>query len=478
MTILNRIKTLFLPLPSAPPNTAPTSPNASSPIETLSLSESESEFLVGAVSLNTPDFDRDQYSREELQQQCLDAWRLNPLARRITEITSQYVVGGGFTISSPDKVTNAFLKDFWSHRFNHLDTRLIEICDELTRSGNLFILLSTDSGGMTYLRPIPASLIHEIQTKESDIEQEESYTLKGSSDLDPLVYPAYRPETECFDNLPHAVVHYAINKPAGAVWGESDLAPILKWLSRYSAFLDDRVRLNRYRNAFLYIVKSLYANETTRRARQTQLAANPPTPGSILVTDQSEEWEVLSPKLESDDAERDGLALKKMIASGAGLPLHFLAEPESSTRSTAEASGGPTYRKFQQRQQFLTWLIKDLLMIALTRHSLVTGTKLSDEIEVHPSDLSGRDNVALAMAGSNIASSFETLYNLGAVSQEEFIRVLYRFIGEECDPQQIVSAGTGVDIRKITIPSSSTARDRKQPLKIDPTTGDPKEPNP
>jgi len=271
-------------------------------------------------------------------------------------------------------------------------------------------------------------------------------------------------------------VHYAINKPAGAVWGESDLAPILKWLSRYSAFLDDRVRLNRYRNAFLYIVKSQYANETTRRTRQTQLAANPPTPGSILVTDQSEEWEVLSPKLESDDAERDGLALKKMIASGAGLPLHFLAEPESSTRSTAEASGGPTYRKFQQRQQFLTWLIKDLLKIALARYSLVTGSRLSDEIEVHPSDLSGRDNVALAMAGSNIASSFETLYNLGAVSQEEFIRVLYRFIGEECDPHQIVSAGTGVDIRKMTSPSPS-ARDSKQPLKIDPTTGDPKEQN-
>jgi len=155
-----------------------------------------------------------------------------------------------------------------------------------------------------------------------------------------------------------------------------------------------------------------------------------------------------------------------MIASGAGLPLHFLAEPESSTRSTAEASGGPTYRKFQQRQQFLTWLIKDLLKIALARYSLVTGAKLSNEIEVHPSDLSGRDNVALAMAGSNIASSFETLYNLGAVSQEEFIRVLYRFIGEECDPQQIVSAGTGVDIRKITHPQP------KQPIKVDPETGE------
>jgi len=142
----------------------------------------------------------------------------------------------------------------------------------------------------------------------------------------------------------------------------------LKWLMRYSSFLDDRVRLNRYRNAFMYVVKSTFVNDTTRRARLAQLAANPPQPGSILVTDESENWSVLAPKLESSDAEKDGLAIKKMIASGAGIPLHFLAEPESSTRTTAEASGGPTYRKFQQRQLIFVGIIKDLLEIVLNRY--------------------------------------------------------------------------------------------------------------
>jgi hypothetical protein len=33
-----------------------------------------------------------------------------------------------------------------NHRFNHMDSRLIELYDELTRSGNLFILISTDTG--------------------------------------------------------------------------------------------------------------------------------------------------------------------------------------------------------------------------------------------------------------------------------------------------------------------------------------------
>jgi len=452
MTFLDHLKGLFVTRPV--------------PTQRVQLDESENEFLAGATSLNTSEFDRPQYSREDILTQCLDAWRYNPLARRITEIISQYVVGAGFSLSSPDQKTELFLQDFWTHRFNHMDTRLIELCDELTRSGNLFILISTDAGGMSYLRVIPASQIDEITTKENDLEQELSYTLKPEVFKEPITYTAYSPDGDSLSGP--VVIHYAINKPAGAIWGESDLSPILKWLSRYSAFLDDRVRLNRYRNAYLYVVKASYSSENTRKARQAQLALNPPTPGSILVTDESETWEVISPKLESDDAERDGLALKKMIAAGAGIPLHFLAEPESSTRSTAEASGGPTYRKFQQRQTFFQYLIHDLLMIVINRYNLITSSNLSDEIEVHPGDLSGRDNVALAMAGSNLTSAFQTLYDLGGVSLEEMVRVLYRFIGEEGDPKEIVSQGTGVDKRQ----ASTAQPNLKQPVKVNPETGE------
>ncbi len=39
--------------------------------------------------------DRSDGEREDLLRQSLDAWRNNPLARRIVGLTSQYVVGGG-----------------------------------------------------------------------------------------------------------------------------------------------------------------------------------------------------------------------------------------------------------------------------------------------------------------------------------------------------------------------------------------------
>ena len=43
------------------------------------------------------------------------------------------------------------------------------------------------------------------------------------------------------------MLHYAVNRPIGAVRGEGDLTPILPWAKRYSEWLKDRVRLNRQR---------------------------------------------------------------------------------------------------------------------------------------------------------------------------------------------------------------------------------------
>ena len=227
------------------------------------------------------------------------------------------------------------------------------------------------------------------------------------------------------------VLHFAVNRPAGAQWGEPDLAPALKWLARYAAWLDDRVRLNRFRNAFMYVVKARFANEAARQARQLRLAANPPQPGSILVTDESEDWSVLSPKLEALDASTDGLAVKKMIAAGLGVPLHFLAEPESSTRTTAEAAGGPTFRHFEERQRLMEWIVRDLLQAAARRRSML-DSRVDGEalIEVHGGDISARDNAELANAGSQAAAVAGNLFDRSLIDADEYLRLVYRFMGE------------------------------------------------
>lgn len=396
----------------------------------LSLMETEGSFLVGATALGDQPRDRHAYDRLQVMDDCLDAWRFNPLARRIIELTTQYVTGGGMQLNCADLRAREFLLGFWRHPLNHIDARLGELSDELARSGNLFLLLSTDAGGMSYLRAVPSADIERISSRPNDVEQELSYHTRPDINGVSISYPAYDP-LEDSPEMPPVMLHYAVNRPVGAQWGESDLAPVLRWLSRYASWLEDRVRLNRFRNAFMYVVKSRFASENARAARQSQLTATPPASGSILVTDESEEWSVIAPRLEALDASTDGLAIKKMIAAGVGLPLHFLAEPESSTRTTAEASGGPTLRRFEQRQRALRWILEDVLRAALRRAARADAS-LNPEahFQVQAGDISARDNGALAEAGSKAAAVAQELYAQGLIDKAELLRLVYRFLGE------------------------------------------------
>ena len=441
--------------------------------ETLSVNEDDNTFFVGTRRYDETDRDRQEYNRQDVLEQCLEAWRDSPLARRIVELTSQYVVGNGFDVQCKDQHTKDFIDLFWSHRLNRMDARIVELCDELTRTGNLFLLLTTDHAGMTYIRSIPATNIDKIFPTPNDIEQPLLFITKPDENLENNTYAAYNANADW--QLPDGtflpvVLHYAINRPAGAQWGEPDISPILPWLRRYSAWLEDRVRLNRFRNAFLYIVTGSFVSEDARKARQATLAANPPSPGSFLVSDASETWSVISPKLEAMDAREDGLAIKKLIAAGVGIPMHFLAEPEGSTRTTADSAGGPTFRRFEQRQRFFIWLLQDLLSVVVSRRAQVDYVvSPKADIKLSGSDISAKDNVAHSIATVNILNALERLYDMGLISQRELLRATYRFAGETADIDELMAAGTGIDRRETSKPIQPASKD---PVDVD--SGSPK----
>jgi hypothetical protein len=450
----------------------------------LAISESDSTFLVGAAAAGETRRDRLAYDRAEIYADALQAWQVNPLARRIVELTSQYVVGGGIALNCKHAGTAQFVDAFWNHRLNRMAVRCFELCDELTRSGNLFVLLTTDAAGMSYLRAVPAADIERIEAQPNDIEQPAWFVSKPDGQQRVTTWPAYAEESD--DGQSAVMLHYAINRPVGAQWGESDLAPLLKWLGRYSAWIEDRARLNRFRNAFLFVVKGSFTSEADRAARQAVLAANPPAPGSILVTDGGEEWSTISPQLEASDAQNDGLAIKKMIAGGAGVPLHFLAEPESSTRTTAEAAGGPTYRRFEQRQDFFVWMLGDILRVAIARRALVDRrVRRGAALSIQGADISARDNVALSMAAGNIYNVFAELRRLGVIDDAEMLRMIYRFAGETADVEQLARAKPGTSAAADAAAASAAAAVPKESARIssgkhtlrgaavDPLTGEP-----
>ncbi len=140
----------------------------------------------------------------------------------------------------------------------------------------------------------------------------------------------------------------------------------------------------------------------------------------------------MDPKLDSFEANNDGLALKKFIAGGHGIPLHWLAEPESSTRTTAEAAGTPTFKTLEERRALFLALVQTVLKVAVARRA-ARGDATVDanaQVYVKAADISERDNASLALASTQTINSFGLLWAANLITADEFLRIVYRFAGE------------------------------------------------
>ncbi|OQB28007.1 MAG: Phage portal protein, SPP1 Gp6-like [Chloroflexi bacterium ADurb.Bin180] len=393
------------------------------------------------VAGGSPTLDRDWGLRRDDLDDALEAWRANPLARRIVALTTDYVVGSGIAVRSDVEWVQRYVNEFWA--LNRMDERLYAWCDELTRSGELFVVLRTDPvSGMGFVRAVPAVWIDAVQTDPDDLERELSYhraPAGGPEGLEGRWWPAA--SAAAVPGPDEVMLHHAINRPVGCVRGESDLGPLLPWLRRYREWLENRVRLNKFKTAFLWDVTVTGSPGSADALRSKRFRyQTPPEPGSIIVHDDSESWDAVTPRIDAWDAKDDGKALRLMIAAGAGVPLHFMGEGESATRATAAEMGDPTYRHYYRRQLAFGDLLLDLLRTAIRRaNARGRGRSLSDyQLRCSFPDITKQDNLELARSAQAIAGALEVYAREGWVDRRTAIEMAMRFAGELVDVERVI----------------------------------------
>lgn len=398
----------------------------------------------GWSSLSNRPHERDQAEIQELYADTLTAWRKNPIAKRITDITSDYVLGDGLHITSTFEPLNEFIKRFWHHRQNRLQLRLPTMVEELSRAGDLFPILfrdpSPDAAGMSYLRFVTKDQIHRIVTAPADWETEIAY-------IESL--PEQPGKTKTWRNPAHplaqradaVMMHYSVNLPLGALMGESDLTTMIPWLLRYSRMLEDRVRLNWAIRAFYWVVTVPSAKVNAKREEYK----NPPEHGAIIVKDKGEEWEAQTPLLRGADAQHDLTAIRRMIDAGSGFPPHWRGEPENATLATAEAMQAPAERHLRRRQLHTIYMLEDILFIAYNRAREITELPALPNrdydtlfIPVVP-DITRTDNLELARSAHELAQAYRQLTPADPATSpaltHQFVAELFRLMGRPITPQ-------------------------------------------
>ena len=385
----------------------------------------------------------------ELHNACYEAYNANPLANYIVEITTNFVLGNGVAVRAANRRVQRAIDRFWDDPDNHMATRVYALCTELSLYGEQFIRFFVNPyDGSVKIAQIDPSLIDEIETDPENVEkvwrvhrrpQGPSYqpsafssqpTSTGQaagagSGADSRRLTADSCEGQWL-TCPDEVVQFAINKVSNAKRGKSDLATLLPWLRRYRDWLTDRVRINKYKGAFLWTIKLQGADRKTIDRKRMEYSY-PPEPGSIVVHNESEEWSAVQPQIGADDVAADGRAIKLMIAMGAGLPEHYLAEGGEVNYATATEMGLPTFRKFQRRQDQFALLIRTIvdrvLDEAVKAGTLPAGVDRTYTVEMP--ELAPDDIARAAQATATMATALATARDRNWISDETAMRLLY-----------------------------------------------------
>jgi hypothetical protein len=358
-----------------------------------------------------------------------DYYRTNPLAFRLIQLQVDHVLGEGVQLKSDDPLVQAELDLWWHHPLNSLAVRQFDMMTALSMDGEIFVTVHQNPYDLTsYVRLVPASLIDRIETNPDDLEDE----LRFHQTAQPMtpdtlmrMPSALQAEGRWWDK--GDMFHFAVNRPAGVVRGQSDLMPLLPWLRRYRDWLTDRVRLNKYRTAFVWHVQLTGADRRALLQRQAELAV-PPSPGSVIVSNEKETWTAVQADIKASDSQADGLAIRLMIAAGAGVPLFWLAEAEHTARGTAGEMAEPTYRHLRQRQLFFGFVLRQLAVNALHRRGL-PDVELADVVAEFP-EMDTTDALTIGQTMAQLTGSINDGVANGWLTKEDAARIFQHYIGE------------------------------------------------
>jgi hypothetical protein len=363
-----------------------------------------------------------------------EAWRTNALARRVVNLVTDYVVGDGVRVDADVRTVSRFVRAFWQHRQNRLDLRLREMVDELTRSGELFVVLHRNPlDGMSYVRLIPAAQVREVRWRPGDYEHLTEIGEQAGPGPELCWWPVYQADQpELTRDKAAVVLYFAINRPSGAVRGSGDLDPVLYWLQAYSEWLDGRVQLNRIKSAFYYDVEVDGAPADVEDARQRYMT--PPSGGVVVVHSAREKHHVQQANISAGDAEADGLALRLLIASGSHLPIHFLSEVMSgSSLGSSVAMNEPTFKHLEARQAFVREMLLEILETAYARSAEIGKQRplalAALQLRVEMPEIQRDDNQQLALAAKNLAEAFALARSAGLERDARMVRLIYKFAG-------------------------------------------------
>lgn len=295
-----------------------------------------------------------QVEMDRAQAIALYLWRRNPMAKRLTEMLADFVVGDGITFEADDPDVQDVLDEFWHDPKMQLHLRHRDLVRDQSLYGEqAWEVVTNETSGRVRLRFIDSDRIRGIRINSENALEDSAIVLKPKNVGDPdVILPMVTFDDETDPTSPVWTgngFYFGVNRVTGQGRGVPDLLALADFVDGYDQLLFNALERSGLINAFVWDV-TLTGSTETQVTEWAQKHGTAPAPGSVRVHNDKEIWGVNAPTLGNADLMALGRPIKNMALGGFGAPEAWFAEGDSANRATLAAQGDPTYRMITSRQ--------------------------------------------------------------------------------------------------------------------------------
>lgn len=344
---------------------------------TLNSGDSEDVHFQRITSPNTMR-DLNPFMQLRMQQVCYYLVVTNPFAKQIVRMITAFIVGEGFQVQCEDERTQAVVDRFWNDPINNLDSNLPqwtreklvfgELClpvavnpiDGFVRLGYIdaqdigavrFGYLQTGDG--TQELSIPTSV--RLRSRTGDKEERELAIIHRDEDS----------SSATFGRLEGETFYFSINKAMMGSRGISELFALADWVDVLDQMVFDFADRVRFLSAFIWDVTVEGANPKELQEFEQKFSKDPPRQGGLKVHNEKMKIDAVTPDLKGADMHESVSVVKHYGCGGAGLPPHWMGDPNDANRAVAAEMDGPTGKVLTEHQNLVMRDVTEILKFVI-----------------------------------------------------------------------------------------------------------------
>lgn len=307
-------------------------------------------------------------------------WQANLLANRIIELPLAFLLADGVKLTVPDPDLQEVLQRFWSDPINSMDLKLEKKVRELALFGEqCYPTFVNELSGAVRLGYLDPALIETVVTDPDNTEQPigivtvkdkhgkaRRYRVIVNGDDDELFSSRTQEIRATFAD--GDAFYFTINSLSSGVRGRPDLLASADWLDAYDDFLFGELDRAKYLRAFVWDVTLKGANDETVKQRAKEISA--PSPNSVRVHNDGEEWDAVSPDLKAADTTESARLLRNHVLGGNTVPEHWFGGGGDVNRATGESMGDPAFKVMSMRQRMIKYILEEIGRFVIRQHAV------------------------------------------------------------------------------------------------------------